>query len=360
MFQYILKRLLIMIPTLLGITLLTFFIMKLAPGDPVTLKLMFVGEGVSPQALAEALASKEDPLELPSWYKHFVDEVAGTGKTEEGKLEKTLNWIGKNTLFYGKWLKNILKLDFGLSSKDKRPVLSRILEALPITLTLNILTILIIYFISIPLGVWSALKDGTVWDKAMMVYLFLLYSLPSFWVATMLLVYFAGGEYFNWFPLRGYVSDGAEILPWWQWLANVAWHLVLPITAYVVGSFAFLARFSKTNFLEVIRQDYVRTARAKGLGESRVLWKHAFRNSMIPLVTLMGGLLPALLGGSVIIEQIFSIPGMGMLSFEAVLSRDYNLIMGIEAISAILTLFGLLLSDLFYVVVDPRISFEGK
>lgn len=355
MFQYIFKRLLLMIPTLLGITFITFLVMKLAPGDPVSLKLMFAGEGISPQALASELSKESDPLQLPAWYQKIID-----GTEKDGRLNKALTWTGKNTVYYCKWLKNLLKLDFGFSTKDKRPVSEKIAEALPITLALNIITILIVYFISIPLGIWSAVRQESVLDKAIMVQLFVLYSLPTFWVATLLLVYFAGGEYLNWFPLTGYISEGAEHFGFFRKLLDMGWHLTLPIIASVYGSFAFLSRFSRTNFLEVVRQDYIRTARAKGLSEGKVLWKHAFRNSLIPLVTLMGTLLPALLGGSIVIEQIFSIPGMGMLSFEAVLGRDYNLIMGIEAIAAVLTLVSLLISDLLYVFVDPRISFEGK
>ena len=351
-----------MIPTLIGITLVTFFIMKLAPGDPVSLKLRFAGQGISPNALAKELAKKESPLDLPQWYKGMTQKVSQVfqGKPKDTSTAKALTWIGENTFYYLKWIKNVAKLDFGLSSKDRRPVSQRIKEALPITLTLNIISIIIIYLISIPLGIWSAVKEYSVWDKVVMVNLFILYSLPTFWVATLLLVYLAGGEYLNIFPLVGYVSDGAEYFPFWRWLINVSWHLVLPIIAYVYGSFAFLSRFSRTNFLEVIRQDYIRTARAKGLKEKKVLWKHVFRNSMIPLVTLMGTLLPALLGGSVIIEQIFSIPGMGMLGFEAVLGRDHNLIMGIATISAFLTLVSLLVSDILYVFIDPRISFESR
>lgn len=362
MLSYIVKRLFLIIPTLVGITLITFFIIKLAPGDPVSLKLMFAGEGISPQALAKELAKKEDPIQLPNWYQNFSvwlsEEIHD--KAEGTSTNKALTWIGKNTVFYLKWVKNIAVLDFGYSEKDQRPVSARIKEALPITLTLNIITIFIVYFISIPLGIWSAVRRTSIWDKVVMVKLFVFYSLPTFWVATILLVVFAGGEYLNWFPLMGYESEGADAFSFGRWLVDVAWHLVLPVTAYVLGSFAFLSRFSRTNFLEVVSQDYIRTARAKGLSERVVIWKHAFRNSLIPLVTLMGTLLPALLGGSIIIEQIFSIPGMGMLSFEAVLGRDYNVIMGIAVISAFLTLVSLLLSDLAYVLVDPRITFEGK
>ncbi len=356
MVHYLIKRLLLMIPTLFGITLITFFVMKLAPGDPVSLKLMFAGDGISPQALAAELAKKESPLQTPEWYQNFVHRVSSPGSS----FEKSLDWTGKNTVFYFKWLRNIVHFDFGLSSKDKRPVSRRIAEALPLTLTLNILSILIVYFVSIPLGIWSAVRERSVWDKVVMIKLFILYSLPEFWVATLLLTFLAGGEYFNIFPLMGFVSDGAENLSWGAWLMNVAWHLVLPITVYVYGSFAFLSRFVRNNFLDVVRQDYIRTARAKGVPERQVLSRHAFRNSLIPLVTLMGTLLPGLMGGSVIVEQIFSIPGMGMLSFEAVLGRDYNVIMGIATISAFLTLLSLLISDLLYVWVDPRITFEAR
>lgn len=358
MIPYILKRLLLMIPTLLGITLVTFLVMKLAPGDPVSLKLMFAGQNISPQALASELAKQSSPLDLPDWYLKFSKKISFSDTPENSRIFKSSKWLGENTIYYFKWLNNLVHLDFGLSSKDKRPVLTRIAEALPITLALNIITIFIVYFVSIPLGIWSAIRKTSILDKVIMIKLFLLYSLPTFWVATLLLVFFAGGEYLNLFPLGGFISDGAEVLPWWKWLLDAGWHLTLPIVASVYGSFAFLSRFSRANFLEVVAQDYVRTARAKGLPEKTVLLKHAFRNSLIPLVSLSGTLLPALLGGSVVIEQIFSIPGMGMLSFEAVLGRDQNVIMGISAISAFLTLISLLLSDLLYVAVDPRINFE--
>lgn len=353
MLQYFIKRLFLMIPTLLGITLITFFIIKLAPGDPVSLQMMFAGDGLSPEALSAELNKKQNPVELPEWYQKYIPK-------EEGIQKKSLTWIGENSILYLKWMKGILTLDFGYSLKDKRAVSTKIKEALPITITLNIITILIVYLISIPLGIYSALNKDKILDKVVMVKLFILYALPSFWVATLLQVYLAGGEYLNLFPLIGYESDYADQLSGFSWILNVAWHLILPIVVSVYGSFAFLSRFSRTNFLEVIHQDYIRTARAKGLSERKVIWKHAFRNSLIPLVTLMSTLLPALLGGSVIIEKIFSIPGMGMLGFEAVLSRDMPVIMGISFIAASLTLISLLISDFIYVWVDPRISFSQK
>jgi len=362
MLLYILKRILFIIPTLIGITFITFLIMKLAPGDPQMLKLMFSPLGLSPDALAAHLKSEEPPIKLPKSYVDFSYQVSqsihGTENVEEQKTYKALKWVGENSIFYAKWVKNIFSLDFGRSFKDRQPVIKKILQALPITLIINILTILVIYTVSIPLGIWSALKKGATLDKILMVKLFIFYSLPTFWVATMLLMYFAGGEYLNWFPLTGFKSDYYEKLNLIGKLVDVSWHLVLPVVASTIGGFAFLTRFARSNFLDVVRQDYIRTARAKGLPENVVLYKHGLRNALIPFVTLMGTLLPGLLGGSVIIEQIFNIPGMGMLSFEAVLGRDHNLIMGIATISALLTLVSLLLSDLMYVVVDPRIRLE--
>lgn len=362
MFFYITKRLLFMIPTLIGITFITFLIMKLAPGDPQMLKLMFAGPAMDPAVLAEHLKSREPPIQLPPGYVAFAEKVSrtihGDAPLEDQAAYKTLKWVGENSVFYAKWVRNMAGLNFGLSFKDRRPVTVKILEALPITLLINVLTIMVIYTFSIPLGIWSALRKGTLVDKVVMVKLFILYSLPTFWVATMLLMYFAGGEYFDLFPLTGFHSDDFNRLGFFEKIFDVGWHLILPVVASTLGGFAFLTRFARSNFLDVVAQDYVRTARAKGLPESKVLYKHALRNTLIPFVTLMGTLLPALLGGSVIIEQIFNIPGMGMLSFEAVLGRDHNLIMGVATIGAFLTLVGLLLSDLLYVVVDPRIRLE--
>ena len=176
----------------------------------------------------------------------------------------------------------------------------------------------------------------------------------------MAITYLGGGDYLNWFPVAGFISYGAETLPWWQKMANVVWHLVLPVACLTYGGLAFLTKFSKSTVLEVIREDFMRTARAKGLSEWQVMWRHGFRNALIPMITLSGTLLPALLGGSVIIEQIFSIPGMGQLGFASVMSRDYPTIMAISTISAFLTLIGLLLSDITYRLVDPRITFGGR
>lgn len=355
-----------MIPTLIGITFITFMIMKMAPGDPIQLKLMFAGESLSPDALSALLKSQEPPIKLSKGYLSLTKAISNTihgrddgfADYEKDETYKAIKWAGENTVFYLKWVGNIMRLDFGRSQKDRRPVIDKIKDSIGITLLINIITIFIIYTVSIPLGVWSALRKGTVMDQVVMVKLFIFYSLPTFWVATMLLAYYASGDYFDLFPLIGYKSDNFEQFGFFAKILDVAWHLVLPVIASTIGGFAFLTRFARSNFLDVIGQDYIRTARAKGLSRNTVLYKHGLRNALIPFVTLMGTLLPGLLGGSVIIEQIFSINGMGMLAFESVLVRDHNVIMAIATIGAFLTLLGLLLSDLMYVVIDPRIRLE--
>lgn len=330
---YLLKRFFLLLPTLLGITVVTFFIIQLAPGNPVSLKLQQLGgEGIRTETISREVIEQTKRLyglDQPLYRQYFL------------------------------WLKRFGTLDFGYSYKDHRPVWEKIREALPVTLLLNLLSILLIYVISIPIGVYSALFPHSRTDQGITVVLFFLYSLPAFWVAMLLISYLGGGEYLDLFPVAGLISDGFDQLSVAGKVGNLLWHLVLPVIVLTYGGFAFLSRFSRALLLETVRQDYIRTARAKGVPERLVIFKHALRNSLIPFVTLIGTLLPALIGGSVVVEQIFSIPGMGRLGFEAVLSRDYPTVMAIAAIEAVLTLVGLLISDLLYVVVDPRITF-GK
>src|SRR5581483_918525 len=210
------------------------------------------------------------------------------------------------------------------------------------------------------LGIYSSTHENTLSDKILTVILYILYSLPSFWVATILILYLCGGDYLHWFPLTGLNSMGAEQMSFGQWLLDRIWHLVLPVFCLTYAELAFVSRLMRAGMLETIRQDYIRTARAKGLSEKVVVYKHAFRNSLIAIVTVLGFLLPALLGGSVIIESIFTIPGMGQLGFEAILSRDYPVVMAISTIAAFLTMIGLLLSDVLYALVNPTISLENQ
>lgn len=328
---YIIRRLLLVVPALLGISIVCFAIIQLAPGSPVMLRLM---------KLQSAMASNSVPQEVIEQTKALYG------------LDKPL------PVQYLLWLKRMMTLDFGTSYKDRRPVLTRIAETLPITLQLNIISIFLVYLIAIPIGAFSAARSGSFVDTCTTFFLFVLYSLPSFWVAMLLIYFLGGGSYLDWFPIYGLNSLGAESLPWYEWLADRTWHLVLPVFCLTYGGLAGISRFTRSGMIEVIRQDYIRTARAYGFSEKTVVFKYAMRNSLIPIVTIMGMLLPELLGGSVIIERIFSVPGMGRLAFEAVLGRDYPLMMGILTISAFLTLLGLILSDILCAVVDPRIRFE--
>ncbi len=261
---------------------------------------------------------------------------------------------------YVDWLSRLVRLDFGLSFKDDRPVWDKIVEAMPVTLELNLVSILITYLLSIPLGVFSAARRNSMSDQATTLVLFLLYSMPSFWVATMLIILLGSpaGPTGGILPFVNLHSDNAGDLPFLSYVWDHLLHLVLPLTALTYASFAFLSRLVRSSMLEALSQDAVRTARAKGLPERRVVGVHALRNGLLPVVTVFGNLLPTVIGGSVIIERIYSLPGMGSLGFEAVLQRDYPVIMGITTLVAVLTMIGILISDLLYCIVDPRIELK--
>ncbi|MGA2025891.1 MAG: ABC transporter permease [Syntrophobacteraceae bacterium] len=330
---YLLKRLLQIVPTLLGITFITFVIIQLAPGNPAMLKLQ-MGKGQA---------------ELGN--KAFSEQIIKQTKELYG-LDKPL------PVQYILWVKRIFTLDFGFSYKDHRNVWDKISERLPITIQLNIISIFLVYLIAIPCGIYSSTHEGSFTDKVLTVGFFFLYSLPSFWVAVLLIMLFGGGDFWDIFPVYGISSIGSETMSLLPWLIDRMWHLVLPIVCLTYGGLAYLSRLTRASMLEVIREDYVRTARAKGLSERVVIFKHALRNALLPLITLLAFLLPSMFGGSVIIESIFSVPGMGQLGFESVLARDYPVIMAITAISAFLTLIGLLISDILYAALDPRIKLE--
>ena len=330
--DYILKRLLLMIPTLFGITLVTFLVIQLAPGSPVESR-MSIDQGIKSDQVTKQIIEQTKKLyglDKPVHQRYFI------------------------------WLRQIATLDFGNSYKDHRPVIDKIAERLPITLVLNVLSIFLVYLIAIPIGAWSAVRQRSFAERSTTFVLFLLYSIPSFWMAVVLIYFFGGGGAFDIFPIYGVHSRGYEELPFFQRTLDFLWHLILPVFCLTYASLASLSRYQKGSLLEVLREDYITTARAKGLAPNRVLFKHALRNSLIPIVTIIASILPAMIGGSVIIETIFSIPGIGRLGFESVLSRDYPVIMAVATISAFLTLIGILISDITYAIVDPRIGFERK
>jgi peptide/nickel transport system permease protein len=259
---------------------------------------------------------------------------------------------------YGNWVRRLVTFDFGESFKDKRPVIDILKERVPVSIRITMTGLFLAYLIAIPIGVFSATHQYSLMDKMVTTVLFMLYSMPSFWVATMMIVYLCGGDFWDLFPVSGLHSIRWEQMPFFQQLLDHLWHLVLPVICFTYGSFAFLSRMMRTGMLETIRQDFIVTARAKGLSERVVIMKHAFRNSVIPIVTMMSYLLPWMIGGSFIIETIFTIPGMGYLGFTSILARDYSVIMAIFTISAFLSLLGILLSDITYSLVDPRISYS--
>ncbi|MHC9541985.1 MAG: ABC transporter permease [Vulcanimicrobiota bacterium] len=260
---------------------------------------------------------------------------------------------------FAKYWWNLLHLDFGISHIDKQPVIQKIFSKLKYSLSLSVPAVLIAYIISVPLGVFSAVKQNSIFDRYIAIVLFMLYSLPSFFVATLLLMYFSqGGNYFKIFPTGGYQGTDFSQYTTLEQIKDILWHLVLPLISLTYASFASLSRYARSGMLEVIRSDYIRTARAKGLSEFVVVVKHAMRNGMIPIVTLLGTILPVVIGGSVIIEFIFGIPGMGLLTVTSIFNRDYNVIMGIELIAAMLVLVGILLSDIAYAILDPRVSYK--
>lgn len=262
---------------------------------------------------------------------------------------------------FARYWRNLVHLDFGVSLVSREPVMDTLLAKLKYSLSLSVVSLLLAYLVSIPLGIFSAVKKDTPGDRALTVALFMLYSLPSFFVATLLLIYFSKGSdipWLRWFPTGGWQSQNFDQLTTWGQLKDIAWHLVLPLFCLTYGSLAALSRYMRTGLLEVIRADYVRTARAKGLPESEVIGRHALRNGLLPILTLLAGLLPAVLGGSVIVEYIFGIPGMGLWVIEAIYQRDYNVIMAIQLSSTVLVLVGLLLTDLSYALVDPRIRYQ--
>ena len=475
MFGYISKRLLFFIPTILIISVLTFALSKMTPGDPVRLALgnQDQGEGGGGAASDKAAGEKaylamaeQMGLNLPSFYFQISNTATPdtlyryVKKPERDNLERLIgmygNWVQieqyyraiKNVEFamlntkqdsttfaggrivrencaklyteykdrnatqyisdivtvsesvhamaavsaqakllqncylgvkatatpaktyipsikwygfsnqYHRWLSNFLKLDFGFSYQDKRPVWSKIKEALPWTLWLNFFSIMLSYLIAIPLGIASARYKGSILDRISTIFLFMLYSLPSFWIATMLIIFFTNPEYgMNFFPTNG-VGNVSSDMGFFAVFAERGVHFILPIFCLTYGSLAYLSRQMRGGILGVFRQDYIRTARAKGLSENTVVWKHAFRNSLIPIITIFASLFPAAISGSFIIENIFSIPGMGKIALDALSGRDYPIVFTVMMFSAFLTLVGTLISDILYVIVDPRISFE--
>ena len=341
MAAYFFHRLLLMLPTFIGITLIVFLIVRLAPGDPAELR---AAGGLGAAAGGGISVEK----------RGAVDEAMAQWRAQYG-LDKPLY------VQYGVWLRNLLTLSFGDSFKDSQPVWSKIAERVPVTIKLNFWSILVVYLVAIPLGIYSATHQNSFTDRATTLIAFVLFAVPLVWAATMALVFICGGDFYYFFPPGGLESlDASADWPWWKRFQDHAWHLFLPVVLLSYDGFAGLSRYMRSSMLEVLRQDYVQVARAKGLSEGKVVLKHVLRNSLIPQVTLLASILPGLIGGSVIIETIFSIPGLGQLGYESVLSRDYPTVLALLAVTSVLTLIGIFISDLLLAAVDPRIAFGRR
>ena len=274
------------------------------------------------------------------------------------KYIPVIHWYGLQNQYH-RWFSHFIMGDFGISYKDKRPVVEVIKDALPWTTGISIVSILLAYLISVPIGVRSAVNKGKTSERISTVGLFILYSLPSFWVATLGVIFLCQGDWFGLFPAPGWepIPNDASV---WYAITQTAWRLALPLVCWTYGSLAFISRQMRGGMLNVIGQDYIRTARAKGLDEHTVIWKHALRNSLLPVITLFANVFPLAISGSIVIEHIFAIPGMGQLSFDALLAKNYPIVFSVFMITAFLTLLGNLIADVLYAFVDPRISYSTK
>lgn len=323
MTAYLTRRIIAMIPVLIGITLMTFGVMQLAPGKPTD---VMTDMNAKVSAESKARIVKLYGLDRP-WYVQ-----------------------------YGSWLKRFVKLDFGDSFRDGRPAIKKIAERLPATISLNILSLLLIFILALPIGIYSALKKDSWFDRGMTVFVFAGFSMPTFWLALLLMILF--GLKLGILPISGLHSLNYAELSLLGKLLDTGKHLILPVFISAFTGLAGLSRYSRSSMLEVVRQDYIRMAYAKGLTKNRVIFRHALKNALLPVVTIIGLSLPALIGGGFIFETIFAYPGIGRLGYEAVMSRDYPVVMAVGTIAAILTLVGNLLADVMYALVDPRIRYK--
>jgi len=309
-----------LIPLLIGISLISFLVIHLAPGKPTDVQLQ-LNQKVSLQV------------------RERIEKLYG--------LDKPI------IVQYFSWLRRMLCLDFGVSFSDSRPVSAKIAERIPVTLCVSVLSLLLILGIAIPIGVFSAVWEGSFFDQAMTVFVFIGFAMPTFWLALLLMKYF--GVTLHWIPVSGLKSIQFDSLSIWGKFLDLSQHLILPILISAFTGLAGLSRYMRTNMINVLQTDYIRTARAKGLSDKKIYFRHAFKNALLPIITILGLSLPGLIGGSVITESIFAIPGMGKLFYDAVMARDYPVIMGVLVIGAMLTLIGNLIADICYFYADPRI-----
>lgn len=332
--DYILRRLLLMIPTLFGITVVCFTLIQFVPGGPVE------------QAIANLQQASAE---------RGVDSARGISPSEIENIKKYYGFDQPAWKRYFLWIGNIFTGDFGRSYTYRKPVLEVILERMPISLFFGLTSFFLSYSICIPLGLRKAMKHGSKFDTISSIAIFSGYVMPGYALGILLIIFFAGGSFLDWFPLRGIVSDDFDFLSFPAKVLDFLHHMFLPLICFMIGEFAFLTMLMKNSLLEEIGKDYIRTALTKGADEKTAVYKHALKNALIPIATRMSEIFTVMFAGALLIEKVFDIDGMGLLVWNSIVSRDYNVVMGIIFITSILTLFGRLFSDILYVLIDPRI-----
>jgi microcin C transport system permease protein len=342
MTQYFIRRILLIIPTFIGITILVFFITRFVPGGPI-----------------ERMIAEAQQASIHSGSTQISSGIGGAtlDADQMRQLEEYYGFDKSILVSYWDWLVKVLHFDLGVSTRYSEPVVDSIRERLPVSAFYGITTMLITYFISIPLGYWKAVKHNSHFDHASSIVVFVGYAIPSYVVGIILLVIFASN--LEWFPMGGFYSDDFDDLQtFWQRSADVLYHAVLPLIAYVAGSFAVMTFMMKNALMDNLAADYVRTAIAKGVPFRQAITRHALRNSLIPIATHFGNNISVIIGGSFLIEKIFNIDGLGLLGYESIVERDYPIVLGVLVISALLQLIGNILSDICVAVVDPRVQFR--
>jgi microcin C transport system permease protein len=363
MAAYLLKRLLLIIPTMLGIMLISFTIIQFAPGGPIE-RIISQVQGNNVSATDRIGGGSGDGLGRPMQAGGETGRYRGAQGLDPAFIKSLEKQFGFDKPAHERFflmIKNYLTFNFGKSYFRDISVMQLIKEKMPVSISLGLWMTLFTYMISIPLGIRKAVKDGEKFDTWTSGVLVLGYAIPGFLLAVFLLVMFAGGSFFQWFPSRGLTSDDWDKLTWFGKAKDYAWHLVLPLTAMALGSFTTMTFLTKNSFLDEIRKQYVTTARAKGLDENRVLYGHVFRNAMLLIIAgFPGAFIHAFFSGSLLIEQIFSLDGLGLLSFESVINRDYPIVFATLYIFSLMGLVVHLIADFTYTLVDPRIDFESR
>lgn len=364
---YILRRLLLMIPTIFGIMAISFLVIQFAPGGPVDQVIASLSnENVAATARVSGDAAGDFAGQQRAGAANGAPNstyrgAQGLDPEFIARIEKQFGFDRPPLERFGTMLWNYLRFDFGNSYFRDISVVDLILEKMPVSISLGLWMMLLSYGISIPLGIAKAVRDGSRFDIWSSTFVIIGYAVPSFLFAVLLIVIFAGGSFLDWFPLRGLTSENFAQLSWWQKILDYFWHITLPLISMAIGGFATTSLLTKNAFMDEIRKQYVITARAKGLGERQVLYRHVFRNAMLLIIaSFPGAFIGAFFGGSLLIETIFSLDGIGLLGFESVLNRDYPVVFATLYVFSLLGLVIALISDLTYTWIDPRIDFEKR